>query len=138
MIRIPHLRTAAAAGVLVLTIAFGACGGSKSDSGTAAKAGASPTTAASGSATADASASGDAVQIKDFAFHPDKLTVKVGTEVTWTNDDTFAHTVTADDKSFDSKNIDPKGTFKQKFEKAGTYKYICNIHNSMMATVTVQ
>ena len=46
------------------------------------------------------------VQIKNFAFMPQPLTVKVGTTVTWTNSDDDPHTVTATDKSFHSAALD--------------------------------
>src|SRR4029077_8663521 len=44
-------------------------------------------------------AAGNAVAIKNFAFAPAALTVKAGTTVTWTNQDTDAHTVTSQNNS---------------------------------------
>ena len=84
-----------------------------------------------------AASSPSSVDIKGFAFGPDGLEVDAGTTVTWTNEDDFAHTVTARDKSFDSKDIEKGGSFEHTFEKPGTYAYLCAIHNSMTATVTV-
>lgn len=85
-----------------------------------------------------AAVEGDAVDILDFNYLPANLKVKAGTEVTFTNSDKFAHTVTANDKSFDSGNMDKDAKFTHTFDKAGTYKYFCAIHNSMTAVVTVE
>jgi plastocyanin len=74
----------------------------------------------------------------NFAFSPATLTVKTGTKVTWTNNDSVTHTVTADQGAFDSGDLSPGSSFSFMFTKAGTYKYHCNIHHSMMATIIVQ
>ena len=105
-------------------------------------AGAAPTTVA-GATTTTAAAGGSApagaqvVTIVNFAFAPMDLRVKAGTTVTWTNNDSAAHTVAATDKSFTSGNLAKGATFQFMFAKAGTYKYICGIHNYMTATITV-
>lgn len=81
----------------------------------------------------------------DNAFSPSLLTVKVGTEVTWRNADAAAHTVTQGnstngptDGGFDSKLMAPKKEFKFKFGKAGTFNYYCQLHPTMVGSVTVQ
>lgn len=61
----------------------------------------------SASPTADATQ----VQIANLAFTPASITVSTGNMVTWTNDDTLPHTVTALDDLFDSGILDPGGTF---------------------------
>ena len=78
-----------------------------------------------------------AVAIKDFSFQPASISVAVGSTVTWTNNDTTGHTVTADDGSFDSGTVAPGATFSHTFDTAGTFTYHCNIHPSMTATITV-
>ncbi len=139
--RLPRLAAAAA---LILTLGLGACGGDATGEGDGASAngaadekdhasGDHSTGSASGQAT-----SADSVAIVDFAYKPDPVKVKAGTEVTWTNQDTAAHTVTADDKSFDSKNMDKDATFKHRFDTAGTFKYFCAIHNYMTGSVVVE
>lgn len=80
---------------------------------------------------------GNTVSIKNFAFSAATLTVSSGTTVKWTNNDATAHTVTADDGSFDSGNIAPGGTFSHTFSAAGTTKYHCSIHTNMTASVAV-
>lgn len=118
------------------------CGGGSGDSGGGGSA--SPdTTAAPSPATAapddNGGGSGGSGQanIENFAFDPKQLTAKVGETVTWKNDDSTSHTVTADDGSFDSGSLASEKTFSQKFDKPGTYQYHCALHSSMIATVVV-
>jgi plastocyanin len=76
------------------------------------------------------------VFIQGMAFSPSTITVTAGTTVTWTNKDGVAHTVTSSG-SFDSKSINPNGTYSHLFSTAGTFPYICTIHPTMTATVIV-
>lgn len=129
-------RPAQLAAGLVLAAAVAAC---SSGSGTATT-GTAPTpapTSAAASASAAPSSAGT-VTIKDFAFGPSSITVAAGTTVTWSNQDSVGHTVTADDGSFDSKTIASGASFSQAFPTAGTYAYHCTIHTSMTATVIVK
>lgn len=77
-----------------------------------------------------------AVGIGDGFFAPPAMTVGVGDTVTWTNDDDSPHTVTAAG-AFDSGNLDPGQTFSFTFTEAGTYTYVCQYHDEMVATITV-
>jgi plastocyanin len=85
-------------------------------------------------------ASGNEVQINisGFKYDPASITIKVGTTVTWTNNDTASHTVTADDGSWTSDNLANGATYSHTFDKAGTYPYHCNFHSGMKATIIVQ
>ena len=94
--------------------------------------------AASSPAAAAAPATGHSVAIQNFTFAPQTLTVKAGTKVTWTNNDSTGHTVTADDGSFTSDRLGSGTTFSQIFAKAGTFAYHCSIQSSMKGTVTVK
>ena len=84
------------------------------------------------------------VTISGMAFSPVSLTVAVGTAVTWTNNDSVAHTVTSDTKVFDSGSITAAvgngggGTYSYIFTAAGTYNYHCTIHPMMTAKIIVQ
>jgi plastocyanin len=92
---------------------------------------------ASTAATTTAATATNAATIKGFSFQPEVLKVKVGAKVTWTNDDTVAHTVTADTNSFASGNLQPGGSFSFTFTRPGTYAYHCSIHPSMHGSVVV-
>ena len=58
--------------------------------------------------------------------------------MTWKNLDGEPHTVVSTDGLFRSKALDENDSFSFKFDKPGTYKYICSIHPKMVATVTVK
>ena len=88
--------------------------------------------------TAPAPASGNVdVTIANFAFSPKELTVKVGTTVKWTNQDSATHNVIAADNSFKSGDLEQGDSFSFTFNTAGTYAYRCGFHASMKATITV-
>lgn len=97
-----------------------------------------PTVAPTTAPTTAPTSGGNSVAISNFAFSPATLTVAVGTKVTWTNNDSVAHTVTADNGAFGSQSVDSGSTFSFTFTKAGTYTYHCAIHPYMTATITVQ
>ena len=127
-----------AALALLVAPALGACGDDEKSDATAmtsTESTAAPEGEAGGETAATAT---DKVAIVDFQYKPEAVEVKVGTTVTWTNEDDFAHTATANDKSFDTGNLDKGQTGTATFDKAGTFKYICTIHNSMVGTVVVK
>ncbi|MEJ7561566.1 MAG: cupredoxin domain-containing protein [Ilumatobacteraceae bacterium] len=102
---------------------------------TAAPTTAAPTTQAP---TTEAPASGVMeISIVDFNFDPAEMEVPVGTTVRWTNNDSFDHTVKADDGTFESETLGGGDTFEFTFETAGTFSYICGIHPSMQGMITV-
>ena len=84
------------------------------------------------------SANAVAVSIKSFKFLPADITVKVGDTVTWTNEDSAAHTVESADETLKSDELSKGDTYSHTFTKAGKYDYICGIHPSMKGSVTVQ
>lgn len=89
--------------------------------------------AVSGSVTA---AAGAKVEQKDLAFKPDKLSVKSGATVTFTNEDEALHTVVINGKN--ESGTQKKGdTFTWKAPSAGTYKITCEFHPDMKAEITV-
>jgi amicyanin len=78
------------------------------------------------------------VSISNFAFSPTDITVKKGTKVTWTNNDSVAHTVTADSgKGPDSELLQNGQTYSFTFNEVGTFNYHCTPHPQMHGTVTV-
>jgi plastocyanin len=79
-----------------------------------------------------------AVQVAGFAFGPTTLTVSVGDTVTWSNADSAAHTVSAENGAFDSGNLDEGQAFSLTFDAPGTYIYRCDYHSEMTGTIVVQ
>ena len=75
------------------------------------------------------------VYMNSISFGPRTLKVKVGTKVTWTNQDLFSHTVTFDDGSVDSGELAPGESFEYTFSTPGTYKYHCSMHPEQMKAV---
>ena len=78
------------------------------------------------------------IKIDNFSFTPQTITVKAGTEVTWTNKDDIPHNVVADDKSFKSKVLDTDEKFTMTASKPGTYTYYCSIHPKMTGKLVVE
>jgi plastocyanin len=72
-----------------------------------------------------------------WGFAPATRRVPVGTWVTWSNDGSEAHTVTATDGSFDSGNLNPSEGFSWQFDQNGTYEYVCSLHDWMVGKVIV-
>jgi plastocyanin len=70
-------------------------------------------------------------------FSPQREVVLIGDTVTWQNGDSSAHTVTADDVSFDSGTVVPGTSFSRTFSSAGIYTYHCTIHRYMHGEVDV-
>jgi len=76
-------------------------------------------------------------------FIPSIVTIDVGGEVTWENNDTAAHTTTAGSPQdgpsgvFDSSLIIAGSSFSHTFDSAGTYDYFCMVHPWMIGTVVV-
>jgi plastocyanin len=77
------------------------------------------------------------VHVKNFSFDPQKLTVRAGTKVTWEFDDSAQHTVTASNNAFKSGDLSSGATYSTVFNTAGTYSYLCSIHQYMTGTVIV-
>ncbi len=77
------------------------------------------------------------VSIVNMSFSPDTLKIAAGTTVTWTNNDSMTHTVTATGGLFDSGNLPAGMTFTHTFSTAGTYNYRCVIHANMKAVIVV-
>ena len=76
-------------------------------------------------------------------FDPQDLAIAAGTTVSWSNDDSAAHTVTSGsnatpDSKFDSGLLSPAKTFEYKFDSAGKTEYFCQVHPWMVGTVTVE
>lgn len=78
------------------------------------------------------------ITIQNFHYSPMTITVKPGQKVKVVNKDSVTHTLTSTTGKFTTGDI---GGGKTKTftapQKAGTYHYICMIHQFMMGTVKV-
>jgi plastocyanin len=77
------------------------------------------------------------VQIKNFEYVPQNVTIHAGEEITFVNDDDEAHTVSATDKTFDSGGLDTNQKWQYVFKTPGKFNYFCEMHPYMKGTVTV-
>ncbi len=118
------MATITAVVILTVLVLVAACGGS----------GDTTTTGTPGTTGSD----GAQVTIKDFAFDPASVTIKAEESVTWTNQDSAGHTVVGDNNEFESGDLAKGASFSFRFDKTGTYTYICGIHPSMKGTVVVE
>ena len=92
---------------------------------------------------ADAAAAPAMVKVADMppgqstGYEPAEVAVKVGQVVKWKNEGAEAHTVTADDSSFDSGDMAPGAEWQFTFSKPGTFTYKCTPHPWATGTVKV-
>lgn len=76
-------------------------------------------------------------------FIPASVSIKVGDTVSWSNDDTAAHTVTSGSPAsgpsgvFDSSLLIAGGTYEHTFDSKGTVDYFCMVHPWMVGDVKV-
>jgi len=148
LLAFPVLCAILALTVLALTVLGVAGCGDSSSSTTGESSGATTegaTTESGGESASGANApapSGDAVrsekvEIENFAYSPDPVTIQEGGKVIWLNKDSVAHTATAEDGSFDTGTIDEGKLKSETFKQPGTYKYVCSIHPQMHGTIEV-
>ncbi len=127
--------------LIVTAMALAACGGDGGGETT------SGSTAAPGTTTTGAGGNGPApsgeaersakVEIVEYTYGPDPVTVQVGGKVIWLNQDTAPHTATADDGSFDTGTLERGKLKSETFKQAGIFAYHCEIHPTMHGTVKV-
>ena len=133
--------------LLALAVVAAGCGGGDDDDGDSGNGGGNAPSAeepAAPSADHDREGSGGTgpgtqVSMKDIKFNPGTVTIKPGGKVTWTNDDSVGHDVTADDfESGSPGGIQGGSTYSHTFKKPGTYDYVCSVHPGMKGTVKVK
>jgi plastocyanin len=114
------------------------CGGGSKKSSSSTSSQNPPASTSSASGSGGASSGTVKVSMKNIAFNPNNVTVKVGQKVEWTNDDSVGHNVVAQSgASFQSKVFNQGGTYSFTPKKAGTIQYVCTIHPGMNGTLTV-
>jgi plastocyanin len=101
--------------------------------------GRSGSSASGSSSGSGAATSTESITISNFMFSPMHASVAPGSTVSVTNKDSVTHTLTSTGGRFNTGEI---GTGQTKTftapSKAGTYGYICNIHQYMMGTIVVR
>ena len=96
-----------------------------------------------GIVSAPAGSSVPGCEERNQCFIPADVTISVGDTVTWSNDDTAAHTVTSGiasegpDGIFDSSLFMAGTTFEHTFDEAGEFDYFCMVHPWMTGRVQV-
>src|SRR5262245_28293291 len=113
--------------VLCLALFGAACGDDNPSNPTSPS---NPATPASGLVT---------VHILNSQFTPNPVTVKIGSQVNWKNDDNIDHTATSDTGMFDDfvNKLSAHGA-PVTMSTVGTFAYHCKIHPNMKATIVVQ
>ena len=79
-----------------------------------------------------------AINIDNFAFGPDTLTISRGATVTWTNRDDIPHSIVEANDRFHSKALDTGDSYSFTFAQPGTYDYICGLHPHMKGKIIVK
>jgi plastocyanin len=77
------------------------------------------------------------VEIENFSYNPDPVTIEEGGKVIWINRDSAPHTATADDGSFDTGDLEEGKLKSETFKEPGEFTYFCQIHPDMHGTVRV-
>lgn len=78
------------------------------------------------------------VRIKDYKFVPERVRVKPGTTVRWTNDERRAsHSVLFPQEGIESERLMGGESWQRTFDKPGTYAYTCGPHPEMKGVVEV-
>jgi len=130
------------AALLAATFALVACGGGEGDGDATVTETATESTSEPSDGGNAPAPSGDAVrsakvEIENFAYNPDPVTIEEGGKVIWINRDSAPHTATAEDGSFDTGTLEEGKLKSESFKEPGTYAYICSIHPQMHGTVEV-
>jgi plastocyanin len=130
--------------MLLASLLLVACGDDSSDTTTTTTTSEDAAGAAAGGEGAGnvAAPSGDAVrsakvEIVDFAYDPDPVTIEAGGKVIWQNMDSEEHTATLEDGSFSTGALAEGKLKSESFKQPGTYAYFCEIHPEMKGTVEV-
>jgi plastocyanin len=78
------------------------------------------------------------IVIAGMKFAPEALIVKSGDTVVWVNQDFFPHTATAQNRTFDSRDIEATKYWKYVAKETGRFPYICTLHPTMTGTLIVK
>jgi plastocyanin len=126
--------------VAVALVGTAACGSTNSSNTTASPSTTTPsTTTTSSGQTTTVTIPVGAQGLTTTAYAPNPVNIRVGDSVNWVNNDSIAHTSTANNgTTFNSGTIAPGGSFRTTFSTAGSFAYHCAFHPGMIGTVNVQ
>ncbi|HSU05337.1 MAG TPA: cupredoxin family copper-binding protein [Acetobacteraceae bacterium] len=82
-------------------------------------------------------ASGAQIVIDNFTFAPTPLAVSKGSTVTWVNHDDIPHSIVCPKLNLHSHAMDTDGTYANRFDRPGTYDYMCGLHPHMKGRIVV-
>jgi amicyanin len=86
-----------------------------------------------------AAAADDArVMIDNFKFTPIPMSVAAGSTITWVNRDDIPHSIVVPSLGVHSNTLASNQSFAFRFDKPGTYDYICGLHPFMHGKLVVQ
>jgi quinohemoprotein ethanol dehydrogenase len=85
----------------------------------------------------DMGVTGSHYMTDEYAFSVYRARVKVGTSVRWTNNGRLVHTITAEDGSWTTGPLNPIQVGVVRFDKPGTYTYMCKDHPWAKAQLVV-
>lgn len=138
--------------IVGLMLILAACGGTTASSSSAEPSQAESATPSAAESAAvsepaepsEAAGESETVRLSQFAFDPEELTITAGTEVSFVNADSAAHTVTegtdgtaVEDPIIDEE-LEQNGSTSLVFDEPGTYDITCRFHPSMQMTITVE
>jgi plastocyanin len=109
-----------------------------------------PTTSTTTTTSSVVSLGRASVVIADHAFNPENITVRVGTIITWVNNDSSEHQIISDvgfagkSGGFSRQISDLKSsrmykgsTYSYRFQRTGNFTYHCNIYPKLRGSVQV-
>ena len=87
---------------------------------------------------ASAAAGAAEVRIREYKFVPERITVKAGTTVKWTNDEKRAsHSIVFPQERIESERLLGGESWARRFDKPGVYPYTCEPHPEMKGMIEV-
>ena len=131
-------------GLILVLAACSDATSSSSDEPNQTESTAASTAASQAAEPSEAASDGETVRLSQFAFDTEELTIAAGTEVSFVNADSAAHTVTegtdgaAADDPILNEELQQNGSTSFTFDEPGTYQITCLFHPSMNMTITVE
>jgi plastocyanin len=78
------------------------------------------------------------IDISNFTFAPQEITIPPGTSVKWVNKDDIPHLVAEKNLTFKSQALDTDDSFSFTFSTPGEVEYFCILHPHMTGKIIVK